>query len=143
MTNDDIIGRWDAVAWRQDYDDGRVIHPMGEHPGGFVIYDRAGRLAVLLARRGRERFVSGGQWDSSDAEKARAYNEFMCYAGTYEIQGDEVIHKVEFCLYPNWEGGAQRRKAIFRDGMLHLIARLEAGTPEARTATMSWKRADS
>ncbi|MNR06565.1 hypothetical protein D3C85_1226390 [compost metagenome] len=44
-------------------------------------------------------------------------------------------------LFPNWEGGSQKRVAIFNGDTLELTARLEEGTAEARTAKLSWRRA--
>lgn len=142
MTLEDIIGRWQVVAWRQDYDDGRVVYPMGENLGGFIQYGPDGDVSVLIARRGRERFT-GGQWNASDAEKARAYDGFMSYCGRYELQGDEVVHHIDLSLFPNFEGGQQRRRATLRDGKLHLTARLETDTPEARTISLVWERGPS
>lgn len=87
--------------------------------------------------------AEGGQWNATDAEKARAYDGVMSYCGTYEVQGKEILHRVEFSLFPNWEGGTQRRRAVLKDGELHLTARIEVGTPQARTAKLIWRRAEA
>jgi hypothetical protein len=137
----DIVGRWSIVAWRQDYDDGRTTHPMGEDLGGFVDYGVDGALAVLIARRGRAPFTTGGQWSASDEEKARAYDGLLSYCGRYVMAGDEIQHHVEFSLFPNWEGSLQKRRAALVDSRLHLTARIEEGTTEARTASLIWTRA--
>ena len=139
----DIVGRWTIVAWQQEFDDGRTTYPMGQDLGGFITYDAAGNVAVLIARRGREAFSTGGQWNAADTEKARAYDGMMSYCGTYEVQGEEILHRVEFSLFPNWEGGVQRRRAMLKDGDLHLTARIETGTPQARTASLIWRRSES
>ena len=84
--------------------------------------------------------LGGSQWTASDAEKAAAYAGCLVYSGTYEIAGHEILHKVDLSLYPNWVGTTQRRRAALRDGRLLLTARLEEGTPEARTAELIWER---
>ncbi len=136
----DIVGRWSLLNWRQTYDDGRVTHPMGEQPVGYIEYG-ARHMSCMLARRGRAPFTSGGQWNANAAEKAGAYDSFMSYCGTYEIEGDVIVHHVMMSLFPNWEGGVQRRRAQLVDGRLHLLARIEEGTPQARTAALIWERA--
>ena len=39
------------------------------------------------------------------ALKAVAYDTFIAYGGTYELQGDAVVHHVEFSSVPVWTGG--------------------------------------
>ena len=111
----------------------------GQKLNGFVQYDSE-QMFVMINKPGRANFRTGGQWNASDAEKARAYDSYFSYGGTYEVVGDEVLHKVEYSLFPNWAGGTQRRRAELKDGKLYLSARLEDGTTEARTANVIWER---
>lgn len=140
MKKEDVQGCWRIVSWEQVYDDGRVAYPMGEALSGFIQYDGR-RVYILLTAANRPDFSTGGQWTASEAEKAAAYNTCLCYSGTYEVRDNEITHHVEVSLFPNWVGGIQKRKASFRDGRLILSGRLEAGTPEARTANLVWERA--
>jgi len=71
MNLNEIEGRWEIRSWRQEYDDGRVVLPMGEALVGFADY-RKGRVTIMIAQAHRPHFVTGGQWDASEAEKARA-----------------------------------------------------------------------
>ncbi|MNO63277.1 hypothetical protein D3C76_539800 [compost metagenome] len=139
MNAADIQGRWDILAWEQLYDDGRVVHPMGVELEGFIEYGPQGMFCVI-AKKGRAQFSSGGQWSANDAEKAGAYGSYLTYAGGYEVQGDTVLHHVRHSLFPNWEGGTQRRVAQLDGEVLALTARLEEGTGEARTARLVWRR---
>lgn len=141
MTAHALVGRWDIVAWEQDYDDGRLMYPMGENLQGFIRYEADGDMMCMIARADRENFTTGGQWDASEEERAAAYKSMLSYAGTYEIEGDTVTHHVEISLFPNWVGGDQRRKFVLGDdGTVALEARLEDGTSEARTARLRWHR---
>ena len=140
MSDAALHGRWEILAWEQRYDDGRVALPLGADLTGFIDYAPDGHMVCLIARKDRPR-MSGGQWTSSDADKAAAYSGYFVYAGTYEVQGDVVSHHVETSLFPNWEGGVQKRRYA-RDGdRLDITARLEEGTSEARTALLAWRRA--
>jgi hypothetical protein len=139
MDKHDIFGRWDILAWEQLYDDGRRVLPMGEHLEGFIEYGEHGMFCVI-ARPQRARFASGAQWNASPDEKAAAYSSYLTYAGGYWIEGETIVHEVVHSLFPNWEGGLQRRSAVLEGATLHLSARLEENTPEARTARLSWRR---
>lgn len=144
MSNDqhdiDIQGRWEILRWEQVYDDGRVVHPMGMELEGFIEYGPNGMFCAL-GKKNRPHFTTGGQWSADDAEKAAAYNSYLTYAGDYEVQGNRITHKVRYSMFPNWVGSVQRRVAEFDGHELALTARLEEGTPEARTARLVWKRA--
>lgn len=139
MNRDTIKGRWSILAWEQLYDDGRVVLPMGTELEGFIEYSAFGMFCVV-ARKGRKAFSSGGQWSAADAEKAAAYNGYLTYAGDYEVEGNIITHKVHHSLFPNWVGGSQHRRAELDGDILSLSARLEEGTPEARTARLVWQR---
>lgn len=140
MNKETIRGRWNILSWEQLYDDGRVVHPMGKELEGFIEYSPYGMFCAI-AKKNREHFTTGGQWSASDAEKAAAYGSYLTYAGPYDVEGDTVQHHVRHSLFPNWEGGSQRRKAVLEGGVLSLTARLEEGTSEARTARLVWTRA--
>jgi hypothetical protein len=142
MNRDTIKGRWSILAWEQLYDDGRVVSPMGTELEGFIEYSDFGMFCVV-AKKDRAAFTTGGQWNAEDAEKAAAYNSYLTYAGDYEVDGNIITHKVRYSIFPNWVGGDQRRTAVLEDGVLALTARLEEGTPEARTARLRWRRVDT
>ncbi|MBB1606081.1 hypothetical protein A9972_00695 [Pseudomonas sp. UME83] len=141
MTPLDPVGRWEILAWEQLFDDGRRELPMGEGLEGFIQYTADGHMACMIARAERPNFETGGQWNASDAEKAGAYNSMLAYGGRYEVNGDVITHHVDISLFPNWRGGAQKRRVeVNADGTLTLSARLEEGTPQARTARLVWRR---
>ncbi|WP_241653155.1 alpha/beta fold hydrolase [Pseudomonas alkylphenolica] len=135
------IGRWEILAWEQRFDDGRIELPMGEHLQGFIQYTEGGHMACMIARAERAPFESGGQWNASDSEKAGAYSSMLAYGGRYAVNDDVITHWVDISLFPNWVGGAQKRRfEVNADGTLTLSARLEEGTPQARSARLVWRR---
>ncbi len=139
---DALLGRWSVVSWYQAYDDGHVVYPFGEDPTGFIDYQDAGYMCCTIARSGRANFETGGQWNASAAEKAAAYDSYLSYSGTFDVVDDTVLHRVRFAIYPNWVGTVQKRVFDLNGDALNLSARLEDGTPEARTAVLQWIRAD-
>ncbi|MCK9550859.1 lipocalin-like domain-containing protein [Aquamicrobium sp.] len=139
MEAKDIEGRWAVLSWRQEYDDGRVLLPMGKNLAGFAEY-RNGRVTIMVVNADRPRFATGGQWDASPAEKAGAYETGLFYAGRYRVEGETVFHEIEIASFQNWVGGTQMRRACLEGDRLQLIARLEDGGAEARTAILEWRR---
>ena len=133
-----LLGRWRIVEWVQRYDDGRERHPFGRDPHGFIQYD-AERMFCFVCSAGRKP-LPGTQWEVPEADRAAAYSSCFAYSGTYELAGDEVLHKVDLSLNPNWVGTTQRRRALLRDERLVISARMEEGTSEARTADLIWER---
>lgn len=143
MSPDQILGRWNIVSWLQLYDDGRRQAPLGENLEGFIRYLDDGDMVCIIANADQPGFTTGGQWNASEAERARAYSSMLAYAGKWRIDGDCVIHAVEQSLFPGWKGGDQRRQVRLEGNSLYIEARLEAGTPEARTAQLKWQRASA
>jgi hypothetical protein len=145
MDNSLLIGRWNIISWQQQYDDGRVTYPLGTALEGFIQYQPDGQMLCMMGRADRPNFVTGGQWNASDAEKAAAYSSFMAYAGRYSVDGEWVTHHVDLTLFPNWKHGDQKRRVQLRHGpdgdLLDIVARLEPDTTEARNAILAWKRA--
>jgi hypothetical protein len=140
MKKQELKGRWKIQSWRQEYDDGRCIHPFGESLDGFIEYGEE-TIFCLITKKPRKLFSTGGQWDAADVEKAAAYNEYLTYSGRYEFDGDTVIHNIDLCLFPNWQGTSQKRKVIKQGANeITLVARIEEGTKEARTAILAWRR---
>lgn len=138
ITPEEFARTWRLVDWRQEYDDGRVQYPMGENPQGLIAY-RDGRMYEIATSADRPNFVTGGQWDADDAEKAMAYTTSMCYSGTYELQGDEVVHHVDMSVFPNFVGKSLRRTVSWDGETMTLSGRMEAGTSEARTVILDWR----
>lgn len=144
MRREDIQGCWRIVDWRQDYDDGRRTYPLGQELRGFIEY--GARRMFCVIEKGQRPACAGSQWTASPEDKVAAYGSYFSYAGGWEleaVEGDRAViaHHVEHSLYPNWEGGVQRRQArLGQDGLLYLSSRFEENTPEARTAYLIWRR---
>lgn len=136
----EIHGLWSLHSMEQRYDDGRVIYPFGRSATGQLFYGADGTMFVAIHKGGRRPFTTGKQWTAADAEKARAYDDYLTYCGRYQIAGDQVTHFIEISLFPDWIGQQQIRTVRFEAGRLHITARLESGTPEARTASLIWGR---
>ncbi|UHQ23054.1 lipocalin-like domain-containing protein [Lysobacter sp. 5GHs7-4] len=107
-----------AGTWRveritdTDIATGKVVYPYGEQPKGYIVYDPTGHLSVQIMRTPAVRpFASGDDAAGSDAEVRAAYDGYVAYFGTYEVDAERgvVVHKVEGSLMPSYTGTDQPR----------------------------------
>lgn len=140
MNRDTIKGRWEVLSWEQQYDDGRIVSPMGSELEGFIEYSDYG-MSCLVTKKNRKQFTTGGQWSAADAEKAEAYDSYLTYAGGFDVNENTITHHVKYSIFPNWIGGTQYRTAKLDGDTLSLMtAKLEEGTSEARVSILTFKR---
>ena len=105
-----IVGRWRLTSWTARAEDGRVTYPFGEHAEGSLVYTPGGWMTGVLAVGDRARISSEDVVGGSEAERAAAYSTYFSYCGTYEVDGDVVVHRVRMSLFPNWVGSEQGRR---------------------------------
>jgi hypothetical protein len=84
---------------------------MGEQPSGQLIYDARGQMSLQYMRRDRPRFASGDLHQGTPDEIKAAFEGYIGYWGTYDIdeKAGIVMHHVTGAAFPNWVGGDQRR----------------------------------
>lgn len=120
MTRDDLLGVWtlDWLEFRRS--DGAVVEPVGSGARGLLVYTKDGRVAGQLMRPSRPAFSSGDQLAGSDAEVRAAFEGYVAYWGTWELdEGPGVVRQsIEGSLYPNWIGTVQTRFTRIEKGRL-------------------------
>lgn len=131
LQRDDLIGRWRLVSWSTRDDDGTVAHPFGEDPEGSLVYTADGWMSAILAPADRPPLSTTDFLGGEEAERAEAFSTFIAYAGTYDIEEDDVVHQVTVSLLPNWVGSDQRRRAelvgdelVLRTAPLQVLGRV-------------------
>jgi len=137
QTKDDLTGTWKLVtAWTIRAGGERT--PMyGEHPNGFLIYTREGRMMAILTHGDRKR-LSGNRATSSEAERAEAFSTVLAYGGPFSIEANKVIHHVDIASYPNFVGTDQVRYMKLEGDRLTLSVR---GASGELTGELLWQRA--
>lgn len=111
MQNGQLIGAWKLVACEARSSSGEVSYPYGGNPFGMLVYGSGGNMFVLLMRRDRPKFASGDLWKGTPEEIKAAFEGFVAYCGTYEVNEEKetVTHRVEGSSFPNWVGMDQER----------------------------------
>jgi len=93
-----------------------MAEPMGPAPEGLLVYTAAGTMITTIGLPGRPPITGGDILGGPTDEIVAMATTFIAYAGTYELDGDDVVHHVEMSLFPDWVGSQQRRHVELSDG---------------------------
>ncbi len=152
-----LIGASTLSSWTMRTARG-ILHPFGREASGLLIYTRDGAMSATLSEAERREVHNDndrarsdvgrlrssidatslpGELESLRSRYASAALSYLAYAGSFEVEGSDVIHHVEHSLLPEWVGTDLRREATFDDeGALQL----SLNTPGA-TDVLTWDRA--
>jgi hypothetical protein len=75
---------------------------MVEKPTGYALFTKEGRAFFILTGETREHATN-------DEERAKLLNTLVAYTGTYRVEGDKWVTKVEVAWNPEWVGSEQTR----------------------------------
>lgn len=137
-----LTGSWKLVAWRRVAGDGTITYPLGQDASGSLIYTADGQMAVVIAATDRGSVVTDDPPLGGDVQqRADAYSSFLAYAGTYELQGETIVHHIAESLYPNWSGEEQSRPFTYHDNELVLRTPPMQGAAGTVVNELHWARA--
>ena len=98
-----LIGVWQLISYQTEFQDGSPKRAMfGEHPTGYIIFTREGRLMTVIEAEGRKT-------PSTDSDRATLLNSLVAYSGKYRIEGDQWIASIDTAWNPAWDGTEQVR----------------------------------
>ena len=109
---DRLIGHWQLESFIERGENGESFDVWGSNPAGYITYLESGHMSVVFA--GSARSAYSGAWSGvTDAQKAANYDAMVAYSGRFTAQEDCVVHHVEVCWIPNWEGRDLERHVTF------------------------------
>lgn len=118
-TIDRIIGTWKLkeIFYKNQKDN--KINYFGPNPKGILMYDSFGYMNAQLGYLGRNHLKN--QDPEDDKIKIAAYDSYMSYYGKYyETEPGTIIHKIEGCSNPSWEGTEETRYVIVDEEILYI-----------------------
>ena len=138
----EILGTWILESIFYKDANGERIGLYGDNPNGILMYDKHGYMHAQIAYKNRKKLSSTALKSSgSTSEKIEAFDTYMAYYGRYfETEPGTVIHKIEACLLPDWEGLELIRYCTITDDKLYIR------TPEMQVSDIKtvieviWKR---
>lgn len=140
MTANPLVGTWRLVSFEVRDEDGRTTHPFGRDAVGFITYTADGHMAVQFGRADRPRLAVGDWLAGADTEIVAAARDYIAYRGTCEFHHDEVRHRVELSLMPNWIGGELVRLVALDGDTVTLATPPVPVGGRRQVATLVWQR---
>ncbi len=129
-----IVGGWTLVSAQMQFEDGTTIDMHGPEPLGSVVFTGK-RMSAIITHRSRPARTNDNLGD--------LFKMMLAYAGTYSIDGDELVTAVDAAWVPEWVGTAQRR-VIAVDGDALSLRTAKQPNPmqqgKLMTGVLTWKR---
>lgn len=98
-----LEGVWKLVSHEVEIQaTGQKEYLLGKNPTGYAIFTAEGRAMFVLTGEGRKPA-------KTVAERAELMNSLVAYTGTYRIDEDKWITRVEVAWNPEWVGTEQTR----------------------------------
>ena len=112
-----LFGLWKTVSFETEYQGSSDRDfPLGKNPTGYVMYTPEGREAP-----------------KTDQDRVELFKSMFAYTGTYRVEGDKLITKVDVSWNPAWVGKEQVRTfKIDGDRLLHISDWMPAVTKPER-----------
>lgn len=99
-----LIGAWKLRSFEAEFKDGSPRQAtFGEHPVGYIIFTKEGRMMAVIEAEGRKA-------PSTDQDRAALLMSLAAYSGTYQVQGDQWTTTVDVAWTPAWRGTKQVRR---------------------------------
>lgn len=115
-----LLGHWALVSFTEKQSGGDWFEALGPNAKGSINYSADGYMNALIGAVDRPRFK--GEWSTIPLhDKAQCLDRMVAYGGRFSVTDDRVLHHVEICWIPNWEGRTLERLVSFpKDGQLLL-----------------------
>lgn len=141
MLDQRIVGTWRLESWDRVEDDGTRKPRFGPGATGLLIYAADGFMSATLQDGNRTLFAGPDPYGGSAEECRAAMATGHSYGGRWRIEGDAIVHDVEFSVFPNWVGSRQIR--FFRFDGERMILKTPPTHRRGSTgyAELTWRRA--
>jgi Lipocalin-like domain len=148
MQNNPLIGTWRLIAAIAIHADGTIDPEVyGANPSGYIIYTPDGHMMVMFSRSDRSLFdkdiqspFSGEMKAISSEALAQAFTSFNAYAGTYALNGNEVIHQIAIASIPNRVGKTLIRTFAIDGNQIVLRTPERMNDGIAKVFELTWER---
>jgi hypothetical protein len=99
------LGSWVLLSIEtQDMETNEKNNFLGAHPYGYLSYGADCRMHAILTKESR---VAPAQLVATDQESIGLYRGLISYAGTYSIDGSNILHHIQASWNQAWTGTTQ------------------------------------
>lgn len=132
-----IVGVWRLVSFETEFQaTGEREHTRGKNPTGFLIFTADGRMMAVLTNEARS-------VPKTEQDRAGLFNSMVAYTGTYRIEGDRWITKVDVAWNPALLGSEQPRTFRLEGDRLQEITPWRNVQPDkVGRVIVTWQRAN-
>jgi Lipocalin-like domain len=125
----DVVGTWTIAS----------ADAFGPTPKGALIFDANGRYSLMLMRPDLPKYASNNRNKGTPEEYQAIGTGSISYYGTYSVSGSELILRVEYSSFPNWNGTEQKRTnfTLTGDELKYTNTAPSVGGP---AAVLVWRR---
>lgn len=110
-----IYGLWKLVSYEVEIQStSQKQHVMGAKPTGYATFTPDGRVFFVLTGQGRKPA-------STVQGRADLLASLVAYTGTYRLEGDQWITRVDVAWSPEWVGTEQSRTFQLDGDRLHVL----------------------
>jgi hypothetical protein len=136
-----LVGTWSLISAEARSENNDVSYVFGRNAVGCLIYSANGYMSLAIMSANRQLFSCEDLARASVMEKAAAAETYTAYSGTYELQGDRVIHHVKLSFFPNWvDNDLERIFHLAGDTLTLKTPPFVHGNPQ--TVYIIWKRVE-
>ena len=97
-----IVGVWKVVSIEtKETQSGNVTRPLGDSLAGTFTFTRGGNFAGMVFRTDRKAPAAA---NATEAERVALFNSLVAYNGTYRIDGDKLVMKIDNSHIQSWNG---------------------------------------
>jgi hypothetical protein len=133
----DLVGAWRLTsAYFLAQETGDRLDLLGAEPLGYVIFAPNGRMIALLTAGGRTPATSS-------AEMAALFTSMFAYTGSWSLDGEKFVTKVDGAWDPSWVATEQVRYHTYDGQTLSLrTAPIDAPSSPGRKVIgfVNWQR---
>jgi hypothetical protein len=107
-----LAGVWRLVGFEGEFKDtGERIYDWGKNPRGYVVFTESGKFVVVIEAEGRKP-------PQTDLDRAELWKSMIAYAGTYRMDGEKHVNRIEVAWNPGMVGLDQLKFHEFRGNRL-------------------------
>jgi hypothetical protein len=133
--HDKILGSWRLLSMESESQaTGERRFSLGENPMGYILFISEGRFMAVLTREGLK-------MPSTEQDWASLAKSVYAYTGTYRLEGDQWITRVDASSWPAWIGTEQVRYFRIDGDMLYVTSGwMEGHGGDTVRATLKFER---
>lgn len=113
-----LVGSWRLRSFELRDEAGVTTRPWGDEVTGMLTYTADGCLSEQFGSAHRPALTHDDWVSASPTEIDLAARHYFAYAGTFLIEGNEVVYQLDVSLMPNWIGRTERRSWSISGGTL-------------------------